>query len=109
MEVPRVEEWSAAGNPSDGTGFISYERVPLHWWLLHRWLEFGHPHWDWWHRLWQKLSPRWGDPLCASYIAVWLPFYQAQAEDHASVDVGWDRLPPAVRSNIRAALDAHEH
>jgi hypothetical protein len=45
MRVPRIKEWGAAGDPDDGAAFITFKRIPLHWWLLHHWLEYGHPHW----------------------------------------------------------------
>ena len=70
MRLPSIEEWSAVGDPDDGSGSITYRRVPAHWWLLDRWLERGHPHWRWWYRLWARLMPYWGDPFCAAYTVV---------------------------------------
>ena len=38
-------------------------------WLdgVNAWLEYLHPHWD---RL-TRLSPYWGNPLCAAYTVAW--------------------------------------
>lgn len=108
MRLPRVEEWGGAGSPEDGVGFITYHRIPLHWWLLHRWLEFGHPPWDWWHRMWGRSLPYWGDPFCAAYITVWARFYWSREEDRATVQVGWDNLPDAVKARILAGRHPEE-
>ena len=110
MRVPRVEEWSAAGDPKDGVGFITYHRVPVHWWLLDRWLAFGHPHWDWWYRLWGRILPYWGDPFCAAYITVWSRLYWPREEDRATVQVGWDNLPESIKAAVlaRQAEDEEE-
>lgn len=105
MRAPRVEDWGAGGDPEDGSGVISYWRVPIHWWLINRWLEFGHPHWGWWYRLWGRVLPYWGDPFCAAYTCVWSRFYLSRVEDDASVQVGWDALPAAVKAAVIARRD----
>lgn len=78
------ESRGAGGDPEDGGGFITYRRVPIQWWLLDRWLLYGHPHWDWWHRLWLRILPYWGDPFCAAYTIVWWPFYESRLGDRRS-------------------------
>jgi hypothetical protein len=98
----RAEEWSAAGDPTDGLGFITYRQIPIHWWLLHRRLTYGHPHWGWWYRLWGRVLPYWGDPFCAAYTIVWSRFYESRQEDPATVEVGWDGLPKVLKAAIRS-------
>jgi hypothetical protein len=100
MRVPRIEEWSAAGSAEDGVGFVTYHQIAIHWWLLHRWLEYGHPHWDWWYRMWGRLLPYWGDPFCAAYLTVWSRFYWSREENRATIEVGWEGLPEAVKAAI---------
>jgi hypothetical protein len=100
MRVPRVEEWRAAGDPQDGVGFITYHRVPIHWWLLERWLSFAHPHWDWWCRVWGRILPYWGDPFCAAYITVWSRLHWSREEDQATIQVGWDNLPESIKAEL---------
>jgi hypothetical protein len=104
MRVPRIKEWGAAGDPDDGAAFITFKRIPLHWWLLHHWLEYGHPHWGWWHRFWMKVVPYWGDPFCAACLTAWSRFYWSREEDRATIEVGWDRLrrPSQARSRLAA-------
>ena len=108
MRLPTIEEWSAVGDPEDGSGFITYRRVPAHWWLLDWWLERGHPHWRWWYRLWGRLMPYWGDPFCAAYTVVWAPFYGSRSGDGTRIDVGWDALPAPARANLIATLASEE-
>jgi hypothetical protein len=102
MRIPRVQEWDAAGTADDGVGFIAFRRIPVHWWLLDRWLSIGHPHWGWWYSAWSKLIPNWGDPFCAAYITVWWRFYVSRHQDEATVDLGWEGLPESVRAGILA-------
>lgn len=51
----------------DKEGKASYTTLPLWAWLLDEWFQRAHPHWDWWQRMWAKVLPYWGDPLCAAY------------------------------------------
>lgn len=59
-------------------------------------------------RVWLRTMPYWGDPFCAAYTTVWSRFYSSQQRDHADLDVGWDRLPEAVKSATLARLDEHD-
>ncbi len=99
MRLPRIEEWSAAGDPKDGVGFITYRRIPIHWWLLERWLAVGPAPG-------LVVSPAgqdpayWGDPFCAAYVTVWARFCWSREEDRATVQVGWDNLPETVKAAI---------
>ena len=108
MRPRLIDEWGYGGDPEDGTGFITHRRVPAHWWLLGRWLERGHPHWDWWYRAWGRLLPYWGDPFCAAYTVVWTRIYQARAGEESHIDVGWDALPESVKSDILARASEDE-
>ena len=107
MRVPRVEERSTRGAADDGVGVIEYRRVPLGWWLLDRWLLFGHPHWEWWYRAWSRILPYWGDPFCAAYTTNWSRIYNAREEDRTSFEVGWDNLPPSERRRLEALARTH--
>ncbi len=52
----------AAGHPGPG-GSGPVRRCPPGLWLVAN----AHPHWDWLDRL----SPYWGNPLCAAYTVAW--------------------------------------
>lgn len=102
FKLPLIDEWTAWGDADAGAGWITFRRVPVHWRLMHAWLEHGHPHWSWWYRLWSRVLPYWGDPFCAAYTVVWSPIYESRVEDEHTVEVGWDELPKATRDRIVA-------
>jgi hypothetical protein len=90
--------------PGDGNGSIHLESAPLHWWLLDRWLELGHPHWEWWDRAWGRVSPWWGDPFCAAFLFVWAPLYRTKVES-SMIEIGWDALPATSKQEVLARRD----
>lgn len=53
--------------------------IPIFLWVIGRWLERGHPHWEWWQWVWLRLIPDWGDPFCAAFTTKWSPYYWAHA------------------------------
>jgi hypothetical protein len=106
VRVPFVDEWSAGGDPADGSGYITVRRVAAHWWLMDRWLGYGHPHWEWWNRAWTRLLPYWGDPFCAAYTVAWSRLYWEHTDEGTRIEVGWDALPEHTRADIAARLGA---
>ncbi|HEX7472686.1 MAG TPA: hypothetical protein VF323_06360, partial [Candidatus Limnocylindrales bacterium] len=58
--------------------------------------------------LWGKVLPYWGDPFCAAFVTVWSRFYWTREENRATVQVGWDGLPDAIKAAILARQDEHD-
>jgi hypothetical protein len=71
MNLPRKRlEWH--GGPTETVGYSS---LPVMVWVLDEWFQRAHPHWEWWHRMWMRILPNWGDPFCAAYcfvFSVWV-------------------------------------
>jgi hypothetical protein len=90
------EHWEEAGNKLYGSGSLRLLRTPVILDVLDTWFS-RHPHWEWWHNLWSKINPDWGDPFCAAYCYAWSKFYYRYEQELHAIEVGYDKLSPKYK------------
>ena len=61
-----------------------------------------HPHWDWWDRLWARVSPYYGDPLCYVYCAKWS--LDNHSLRHVNTSTKFEFLPPKERAWMEESI-----
>lgn len=88
-------------------GSIEMESVPLHLWIIDRWLWLAdkavhlvdnrlpldeHK----WTAI-DRLTPRWGNAICAAYLFVWSDWYNRRVTPEVYVSVPLDKLSLATQ------------
>ena len=108
----RKQLWYESGNDLFKSGHISHESMPVPAWVIVAWFGYVETHvvhgriWTrLTGRLWSKVLPAYGDPLCFASCSGLFRFEQKYTRQEHDYAVGWDLLSPAYREWYRKAND----
>lgn len=84
--------------------YVTVSDLSLWWWIADQ-IVSRHPHWEWWTRMWDHITPDYGDPFC-----YWYCFHFSQARGWKEVTVShdgpvkWEDIPKKDQDVILADL-----
>jgi hypothetical protein len=109
--MPRRREWSEAGNTLYNTAHVRMTSTPIHLYLVDRWLYLADealhfidnrlPHDE---RGWtaiDRLTPYFGNPICAAYLYVWTKWYWKHQREELSIETTVDKLSARTQEALR--------